>query len=201
MAPCLHRGGSESRHVSRPASSFPPNTVLHVVNRGVERRDLFASPADYRRFLWLLHNTQQWIPLRLLAYALMPNHWHLVAWPASASELSQFMHRLCGQHAAELRMRTSTVGNGHVYQGRYRAHAIRNRAHYFNVMRYVEANPLRAGLVARAEDWAWSSVQERLRGPLLTTSGPESLPAPESWLAELNRPMTREEVAQARWRR
>lgn len=187
--------------MSRPIPRFPPDTVLHVVNRGVERRELFASPAAYRKFLWLLHNTQHWVPLRLLAYALMPNHWHLVAWPTSGSELSQFMHRLCGQHAAELRMRTATVGNGHVYQGRYRAHVIRNRTHYFSVMRYVEANPLRAGLVARAEDWTWSSLQERLRDPFLITAGPEPLPDRETWLRDVNRPMTPEEVARARWRR
>lgn len=187
--------------MSRPNPHFPPDTVLHIVNRGVERRELFASPADYRRFLWLLRNTQQWVPLRLLAYALMPNHWHLVAWPTSGGELSQFMHRLCGQHAAELRTRTSTAGNGHVYQGRYRAHVVRDRTHYFRVMRYVEANPLRAGLVTRAEEWAWSSLRERLRDPLLITAGPEPLPAPTVWLEEVNRPMTPDEVAETRWRR
>ncbi len=139
--------------------------------------------------------------MRLLAYALMPNHWHLVAWPSSARELSHFMQRLCWRHAADVRTRTDTVGNGHVYQGRYRAFLIRSQVHYFRVMRYVEANPLRAGLVSRAEDWQWSSLHERLHEWRLICAGPEHLPALEQWLEEVNRPMTPEEVAQARWRR
>lgn len=187
--------------MSRPRPQFPSNTVLHIVNRGNERRELFAGADDYRRFLRLLDNTLQWLQIRLLAYALMPNHWHLVAWPASAAELSQFMHRLCWRHAADLRTRTATVGNGHVYQGRYRAFAIRSSLHYFNVMRYVEANPLRANLVSRAENWEWSSLHERLREPRLICDGPERLPDLEQWIDAVNRPMTPEEVAQARWRR
>ncbi len=187
--------------MTRPRPQFPANTILHVVNRGNERRELFTSADDYRRFLGLLEYTQQWVQLRLVAYALMPNHWHLVAWPASAAELSQFMHRLCWRHAAELRTRTSTVGNGHVYQGRYRASAISSSRHYFRVMRYVEANALRAGLVSRAEDWPWSSLQERLREPRLICDGPERLPDLDRWLDEVNRPMTPEEISEARWRR
>ncbi len=78
---------------------------------------------------------------------------------------------------------------------------IRSQVHYFRVMRYVEANPLRAGLVSRAEDWQWSSLHERLHEWRLICAGPEHLPALEQWLEEVNRPMTPEEVAQARWRR
>lgn len=187
--------------MTRPRLQFPANTVLHVVNRGNERRELFTADHDYRRFLRLVEDTQEWVPLRLLAYSLMPNHWHLVAWTTSARALSQFMHRLCGRHAAELRTRTATVGNGHVYQGRYRAFAVRSALHYFRVMRYVEANPLRAGLVSRAEDWEWSSLHERLGERRLICDGPERLPDLDQWLDEVNRPMTPEEVAQARWRR
>lgn len=187
--------------VTRPRPHFPANTVLHVVNRGNERRELFTEDDDYRRFLRLVENTQEWVPLRLLAYSLMPNHWHLVAWPTSAGALSQFMHRLCYRHAADLRTRTATVGNGHVYQGRYRASAIGSSRHYFRVLRYVEANALRAGLVSRAEAWPWSSLHERLREPRLICDGPERLPDLDTWLHEVNRPMTPEEVAQARWRR
>jgi putative transposase len=88
-----------------------------------------------------------------------------------------------------------------VYQGRYRASAIGSSRHYFHVMRYVEANALRAGLVSRAEDWKWSSLHERLSKPRLICDGPERLPALSQWLDEVNRPMTPEEISQARWRR
>ena len=183
----------------RPA--FSPNTVLHVFNRGNERRELFTAAGDYERFLCLLAQTQERIGLRLLAYALMPNHWHLVAWPSCADELSRFMQRLCSTHASEIRTRTETMGRGYVYQGRYRAVPVRSVAHYLRLIRYVEANPLRAGLVPRAEEWPWSSLHERLGAVRLIDAGPQPLPPLDFWIAHVNRPMTPEEIAATRWRR
>ena len=75
----------------RALRSYNDDAVLHVVNRGNDRRRLFANDRDYATFIGLLAWAQDRAALRVLAYALMPNHWHLVVWPRSPSELSQFM--------------------------------------------------------------------------------------------------------------
>ena len=165
---------------------FPPNAVLHVVNRGVERRQLFATPKDYGRFLRLLDVALADNPVRLVAYALMPNHWHLVLRAPDPNDLSQFMHRLTWRHAAVFRKATQSTGLGHVYQGRYRAHLIDTERRYLVAVRYVEANPLRAGLVERAEEWRWSSLHERLHGIRRIVDGPVPLPRPRDWAAIVN---------------
>jgi putative transposase len=118
------------------------------------------------------------VPLRLVGYVLMPNHWHLLVWPDSATQVSQYLHLVTGAHAARWRWRAGRVGEGHVYQDRYHAFVVESERQYFNVLRYVEANPVRAGLVTTATDWLWSSLAERQSGiPDLITPGPFPLPA------------------------
>lgn len=171
----------------RRARAFPDNSVLHVLNRGNERRRLFADDDEYAQFLWILDRTRRHVPLDLYGYVLMPNHWHLVLRAADVPELSQFMHRLSATHAVVLRRQTGSLGLGHVYQGRYRAAVVDTNLRYARTVRYVEANPVRARLVARAEDWPWSSLRERLYGVCRLTHGPVSLPEPDRWAALVNR--------------
>lgn len=172
--------------MARPIRLFPGNAALHVLNRGNERRRLFHEPDDYDDFLRLMSRSLRARPVRLLAYALMPNHWHLVVWPEHSSQLSQFMHHLTGLHAARFRYRSSTQGLGHVYQGRFRAFPITHDARYLRTIRYVEANPVRAGLVAHAEDWYWTSLTERLGRARLIVDGPVPLPPSDRWRELVN---------------
>ncbi len=177
----------------RAARAFPPHSVLHVVNRGNDRRALFGEPQDYEAFLYLIERTLRQIPLRILAYALMPNHWHFVAWPAQPEELTRFMQRVTSMHSARIRRLSNTIGLGHVYQGRFRSFPIEQDDHYFRALRYVEANPLRARLVDRAERWPWSSLRERVTRPRLIVDGPMPLPPAASWLELVNLPGPRPE--------
>ncbi|MGD9902565.1 MAG: transposase [Vicinamibacterales bacterium] len=170
----------------RAPRAFENNTVLHVVNRGNERRQLFDDGADYADFLRLLRKIKHRHAMRVIAYVVMPNHWHLIVWPAVVSDLWHFMHDLTGAHAARLRIRTGTRGLGHVYQRRYYATALQSDERYLAAIRYVEANPLRARLVRRAEDWPWSSLSERLGAGDLVCDGPVSLPAADGWLTLVN---------------
>ena len=170
----------------RALRSYDNDAVLHVVNRGNDRRQLFAGERDYRAFLGLVAWAQARASLRLLAYVLMPNHWHLVVWPHSPAQLSRFMHDLTGAHAAIIRTETGTKGTGHIYQDRYHACVVDSDVRYCRTMRYVEANPVHAGLVRRAEQWRWSSLHERLWGARLVTDGPVPLPPPEEWATLVN---------------
>ena len=146
----------------RPPRVFPPETALHIINRGNDRRALFSGDGEYAKFLVLIRRAARHHPVRILAYVLMPNHWHLVVVPGQTEHVSRFLQRLTGAHAARLRRATRTVGEGHVYQGRYHALVLESALRLLRTMRYVEANPVRAGLVERARGLA---LVEPLRAP------------------------------------
>jgi putative transposase len=173
--------------VGRHQRTFPDDSVLHVINRGNDRRRLFEDDVAYLAFWRLMLQVRRDIPIRILAYVLMPNHWHLVVWPVSPDQLSRFLHRVTGVHASRIRRATHTVGQGHVYQGRFRGFVVDTPTMYLNVVRYIEANPLRAGLVNRAEQWRWSSLRDRLNGRPPTCHGPHELPPLDAWIQEVNR--------------
>jgi putative transposase len=177
------------------------DAVLHVVNRGNDRRTLFASDGDYHAFLGLMSWASSATNLRLLGYVVMPNHWHLVVWPDTPAQLSKFMLRLTGAHAAIVRDRTKTRGTGHVYQGRYWARVVTTELNYLRTLRYVEANPVRARLVERGEHWRWSSAFERTTERRLICDGPVTLPAIRDWLTLVAVPLTPEQSDEVRAKR
>jgi putative transposase len=113
--------------------------------------------------------------MRIVAYCLMPNHWHLVLWPNEDAAVSAYIHWLTGTHACHFNARHALTG--HVYQGRFKAVRVLEERHLLTLLRYVESNPVSAGLVERAEQWHWSSV-----GPLrLTSLHPGPVPRPSNW--------------------
>jgi putative transposase len=181
----------------RPLRFLPAGSVQHVVNRGNDKRTLFESTRDFEEFLKLMAWAKRRAMIRIPAYVLMRNHWHFVLWPAEAGQVETYLHLLTGTHAIRRRRITCTVGQGHIYQDRYHASGIWTERYYTNVIRYVEANPLRANLVSRAEKWRWSSLYERLgtsRG--LLDEGPMALPA--DWLDIVNECQSQDVVTEIR---
>ncbi|HEY8751763.1 MAG TPA: transposase [Tepidisphaeraceae bacterium] len=147
----------------RTARIAPGGVIFHVLNRGVGKLQLFRSRKDHEAFQRCLCQTQQAVPMRVLAYCVMSTHWHLVLWPRNDGDLARFMMRLSIRHVRRWLIHRNQVGTGHVYQGRYKSFAIQNDAHLSTVCRYVERNPLRAGLVKSSIAWDWSSAgQSRL---------------------------------------
>jgi putative transposase len=132
--------------------------VFHVLNRGNERRTIFESEGDYLAFLRVMCETVEAVPMRILAWCLMPNHWHLLLWPKEDGELGRFMQRLTTTHVRRWRLHRHSVGYGHLYQGTYKSFPVESDEHFYTVCRYVERNALRAKLVKRAEQWPWSSL-------------------------------------------
>jgi putative transposase len=164
----------------------------HVLNRGNARAEVFHKRDDYVAFLKLLPLAVERLPMRVLAFCVMPNHFHMVLWPYEAGDLGRFMQWLLTSHVR--RYHRHYQSSGHVWQGRFKAFPIQQDEHLLAVLRYVERNPLRANLVQRAEDWQWSSLRERLEGQAseLLHAGP--IPLPRNWLALVNRPQTEREV-------
>lgn len=167
---------------------------FHVVNRAAKRVPLFERDADYAAFEHVLIEAVRRTRVAIFAYCLMPNHWHLVLSPPEDGDLSRFMHWLTTTHARRWQTIRGLDGHGAVYQGRFKAIAIKNDHHFLWVCRYVERNALRASLVSRAEDWRWSSLQLRRKAEDQWLSEWPVLPS-EDWLTWVNTPQTDREVA------
>jgi putative transposase len=178
------------RHARASQAGF----CYHALNRGNGRRTVFHKDGDYAAFVKLLTQAGERTGMRLLAYCLMPNHFHLALWPAEDGQLSAYMAWLLTAHVR--RYHQHYHSSGHVWQGRFRAFAIQEDEHLLTVWRYIERNPVRAGLVSRAELWRWSSAAvERAGGPALA-AGP--VPQPADWVRHVNEPQTEAEVERLR---
>ena len=173
-----------------PAHSrnLPAGTVVHVFNRGNDKRILFERAREFEDFLRLVAWAKGVCPVRIVAYCIMSNHWHFVFWVEVEWDVSAFLHRLTTTHAKRWRRYTDTVGLGHVYQDRFKALTIFNERYYFNCLRYVEQNPLTAGLVHSARDWRWSSLSERL-GNVRGILDADPIGIPVGWIQLVDRPL------------
>jgi REP-associated tyrosine transposase len=162
------------------------NSVQHVVNRGNARHQLFRDHEDYEDFISLLAMAGETVPVRLLAYCLMPNHWHLVLWPPTPAALSAYMRWLTSTHVRRTHLRRGTQGLGHLYQGRYYNVVVNGEAQFLSVCRYVESNALRARLVDRAELWPYCSLSRTATrdGRPFLSQWPS--PRPDGWLEIVN---------------
>ena len=166
-----------------------PGLVYHVFNRRTDRQPLFATPRAYDDFLDLLEEACHRYATAICSYCVMKSHWHQAIWvrdQRDATAVAQYLRWLSGSHAIRLRCVSGTRGDGHVYQDRYKSKPVCSDGHYLTLVRYIEANPLEAGLVERAEDWPWSSLFERERAePRIISSGP--VPLPSNWCEIVNR--------------
>jgi putative transposase len=157
---------------------------------------LFSKEEDYAAFEGLLEETWKSQPMRICAYCLMPNHWHFVLWPEGHGDLAAFMQRLTTKHVRRWQLHRRKVGQGHVYQGRYKSFPVEEEDYFYQVVRYVERNALRAGLVRRAGAWRWSSLWRRSFGTpdQQRWLSPWPVACPEEWCELVNAPQTEGEV-------
>jgi putative transposase len=177
-----------------------PGFVYHVLNRGNGRGTIFHKDGDYHAFERVLCEAFEEVPMRLLAYCVMPNHWHLVLWPQKADDLSRFVGWLTLTHTQRWHAHYHTTGTGHVYQNRFKSFPVQEDEHLLTVLRYVERNALRAGLVQCAEEWRWSSLWRRTYGSAeeraILSAGP--LPLPAGWPEWVNEAQSLAELSALR---
>jgi putative transposase len=181
----------------RTARASVGGLCYHVLNRGNARRQVFFKDGDYQAFLKALGQSCEAVPLRVLGYCLLPNHFHFVVWPRADGDLSRWMHWLLNAHVR--RYHQHYHSSGHLWQGRCKAFPIAHDEHLLTALRYVERNAVRAGLAECAEAWPWSSARWALPGaqpPAYGELGPA--PRPAAWLARVNRPLAETELAQLR---
>ena len=140
----------------RPLRPIADGLIYHVINRGNNRQNVFRKEADFQAFLQALADLKARKPFELYGYCLMGNHVHLLLRPGEVT-ISRIVQSLLVSHTQ--RYHKHHRSGGHVWQGRFKSPVIENDAHLLNVLRYIEANPLRAELVSCAEDYRWSSYR------------------------------------------
>jgi putative transposase len=182
----------------RPPRVDHPELVCHLLNRANARATMFTGDADFELFEALLAEAREAARVQLYVWCLMPTHWHLVARPEAPGGLARFMRRLAQRHTQLWHKARGTRGHGHLYQGRYKAFPVQDDDHFLAVCRYVERNPLRAGLVARARDWRFGSLCRLGRRGSPPRPDPWPVPRPRGWAELVDRAETPGELAALR---
>lgn len=184
--------------MARSLRTLPLNRPAHIVNRGNDRRTIFAHRDIYLEFIRLLAVGKRRYAVSVEAYCLMPNHFHVVLVPKEEDAISAYLHWVSGCFACYLRQTTGTRGTGHVFQHRFWSSVVNDPFHYLAVVRYVEANPLRAKLVEHAEDWEWGSLRERLHPPRRRFLGAPWVELPDDWVYWVNSLQSQAELQRIR---
>ncbi len=182
----------------RRARSIQGGLVYHILNRANARMTIFEKDDDYAAFERVLEEAHAREDLRILAYCMMPNHWHMVVWPRRGADkqVSEFFRWLTVTHTQRRHAHYHTSGTGHLYQGRFKSFPIQSDDHLYTVLRYVERNPVRANLVEKAEAWQWSSAWRYYKGDndakKLLAEWP--IPRPHDWRKHVNRVLSQSEL-------
>ena len=147
--------------MARIARVVVPGCPHHVTQRGNHHRDVFFCDADRQLYLQLLRENCRKYGMRVLAWCQMTNHVHLVATPEREESLARGLGRTHNDYARCMHVRQGQVG--HLWQNRFHS-CVLDQAHLWEAMRYVELNPVRAGLAGQAWEWAWSSAHAHVAG-------------------------------------
>jgi putative transposase len=170
--------------------------VYHVLNRGVGRMRLFRKAADFAALEKAMEEAFQRTAIRILAYCVMSNHWHLLLWPREDGELSEVMRWLTVTHTQRWHANRHTSGSGPIYQGRFKSFPVQSDEHLLTVARYIERNPLRAKMVEDARAWQWSSLWRRCQDDpalrVMLSDWPVEIP--RDWPAWVQQPQTEAEL-------
>ncbi len=138
----------------RPLRPIAEGLVYHVISRGNGRQAVFSGANDYAAFLKAVGDLKGRKPFELYGYCLMSNHVHLLLRPLETT-ISRLVQSLLVSHTQRYHRHHETCG--HVWQGRFKSPVVQDDDHLLCVLRYIEANPLRAKMVRRAGDYRWSS--------------------------------------------
>jgi putative transposase len=140
----------------------------HVTQRGNYRQTIFENDEDFRQYLKWLKTYSRKYGLDIWAYCLMDNHVHFICVPQQEETLARTFNTLHMRYAQYINRRRNA--SGHLWQGRFYS-TILDEAHVYAAVRYVENNPVRIGMVKKAEDYRWSSAHEHIEGASEVVSG------------------------------
>jgi putative transposase len=161
--------------------------VYHVLNRGNGRLPIFRKPGDSLAFQDLMVDAKERAEIEIFGFCLMTNHWHLIVRPRRDGDLAAYFSWLTNTHVKRYRAHYCRT-SGHLYQGRYKSFVVQEDSYFLALLRYVEANLLRAKVVERAQDWDWSSLGcDKGVSKKLLDDWP--VDRPRNWTALVNEPI------------
>jgi len=172
--------------------------VFHVMNRAVRRTILFETDNDYEAFIALVAEMLKKFKIKIIAYCLMPNHWHIVVICERLEELSNAMHWLESTHANRWNGAHGCRGSGAVYKDRFKSVPVQKNDSVRRICRYVERNALRKGLVPVAQAWKWSSLFAVCQNCDTICLSPWPILRPSNWVEIVNTPETEAELEDLR---
>jgi putative transposase len=191
--------------MARPPRIQIADLTQHVINRGNNRSDIFREEQDCLYFLLALRDASIRHQLEVHSYALMTNHFHVVGTPRVPTGLSDAMHLVGTKYAGYFNRRYERTGR--LFEGPFKSSVIDTETYWFTCMRYVELNPVRAGLVSDPGDYRWSSYrsnalggQDRLIVPhsLYTSLGESAGGRQQSWRELCREALAPEELFEIR---
>ena len=147
--------------MARIARAVAPGIPHHVTQRGNRRQQTFFNDEDYQFYLVLMSEWCMTFQVDVWAYCLMPNHIHLIAVPETKDGLNLAIGEAHRRYSRRINFREGW--RGHLWQGRFSSFILDDR-YLLACTRYVELNPVRAGLVKKPEDWPWSSAGPHMNG-------------------------------------
>jgi len=147
--------------VARIARIVVPGVPHHCTQRGNRRSITFFGSRDYAEYLTILKKWAQTYDVAIWSYCLMPNHVHLITVPSSTDSLAKAIGETHRRYTLAINQRQQW--RGHLWQGRFFSYPL-GPSHLLAAARYIELNPVRAGMARRPEDWPWSSAKAHLSG-------------------------------------
>ena len=173
--------------MGRPPRNSQGGYVYHVIARGLKPKPMFRSEEDFAEFEHTLAQAVERFEPRLLAYCVLPKHWHLVLTPRKDGDLSKLMGWLMTTHSARWHSKPRRSGTGGLYERRFRSFPVQDDVKLLDVLGFVESHPVRTGLVDSAIDWHWSSLSSRVtqnesNRPVLSSP---PVPLPVRWTDQL----------------
>lgn len=165
--------------------------IYHIINRGNMRMQVFDDMEDYEYFLELLEKASKREKVEVHAYCLMPNHFHLLLIPKESNSLSKLMQWVMTSHVRYYHKKNKT--SGHIWQGRYKSFIVEKENYYMTLIRYIEANALRAKLIKKAQDWKYGSLHERVEDHRELLTQP-CIGLDKDWIKYVNTPIREGEL-------
>jgi putative transposase len=148
----------------RPPRIVIPGVPMHITQRGVDRAPTFLAPEDYAYYRWVLRDSAAHADCLVHAYVLMDNHIHLLTTPGDVDAPSRLMQSLGRRYVRYFNDRYRRTGT--LWEGRFRSALVDSTAYLFACSRYIELNPVRAGMVADPAQYIWSSFRRNALGRL-----------------------------------
>jgi putative transposase len=168
----------------RVARALADEQVYHIINRGNRRDDIFHDEFDFTKMLELLQSAKEKFDIKIYAYCLMSNHYHLVVYTKYAQSLSVCMQWL-GTSYVRYYNKCYKI-SGHLWQGRYKSFIVQEDNYLLMLMKYVEANPKRAKMVKDASEYRYSSLKARLSDNRLALLDDAPIDIPKEWIDFVN---------------